>query len=925
MTKMIETMKRNLLILGAAAIISACTAITPDQGMENARPSSGKDNGVTFVSAALENPVEAGADGKTCFGPASGSQYSVNWTDTDAIQINGCNSTSITVDGENAQQARFAIGGVVNYPYCAVYPASAASDYNSADGTATVTIPAVQTYTPGSFDPAAGVMLGYAASGAVDFHNAMAYLKVTVSGGSNSSAIKSVRVRANVTTTAGHYGRQPFSGEFVATFSGEGCTLSRDVNDGTSITLDCGAGVAQGTAMILAIPAQVYPDGINLFIVSADDKWQEVISTKSFTAESGVMYNTGVAFNGDGGAYEGIGIYTVNDWNALTAQYTYLFDAPEFKDANDTINLYNDLSATSLFRLGAGTEAGTNSTFDGKLQGHGHTLTTTAQSVPLLTYVTGTIRNLNIAGNKATMAKAGWGTCMLALEARSGSLIEGVTANYSVDAAPAGDEIIYYYGLFRNILSGATVRGCIQKSNFILNPQDATTKDWVVVPISYSNEGEVYNCANEGNITCTAVLNQKVIAAPFYKTTNKIDGFVNTGNFTIQTTIGGASAGVSVMGGGMIRNAVNGVKDYGSTKGVIDYTVAPTANGRAVRLGGIAAYGDGSSASSCGRFYYCTNYGNIRLYKSTGKLLYRSCVGGIVGDIRYGAYTSSESNQYCTLDHSSNHGYLTVYEPSSESTGETACPLFLGGLIGCALNSSGTSSGAIIFSKPSKTTTKTAGLLNGVFVVVRKECSNTGTLEMASASVQPSASNGTGARINYVGGLAGFTYGLQETASSSAHYAVLRGTQNGIIKVGSYVTGCIASGGIVGGTCYSKVENASATVDLQATTLLTNDNDPRFRGTAGAVIGFAVKHSNIGGASSPVNGVLTDNTGLNCSASLVNTTSLIGYSGITGAQSVNLNDTVVTHELKVYGHPTYNGATIVVADLYGTGKRTIVE
>lgn len=941
--KMFQKMRTKVLLSAVAAVAAVLSC--EKQGQLNPGEAAQElQEGITNVEAFLAEAP------KTYLGSASGSDYSVCWSDTDAIQINGCNSTSVTVSATDNSKASFEIGGVVDYPYCAVYPASAASDYDSSTGTATVTIPSLQTYTEGSFDPAAGIMLGYAESGAVNFSNAMAYLKVSVSGGSSSAAIKSVRIRGNVKSYSGTFaGRQAMSGDFTATFTDGGCSLASTYSDASSVTLDCGEGVAQGTPMILAIPAQTYDKGINLFVVGADDTWQEIVSSKSFNAQPGVMYNTAVAFNGDGGTYEGVGIYTEMDWNACAFQNTLYGNCNEFKDELDTVNIWNDIVVDrAIMRFGGTTEGLANSTFADNLQGHGH-LVSAPMKVPFFTYIAGKVLNLNIGGEKSEFTNSSWGTAMLALRVASGGYVKGVTASCTVTSPASASSAVYYYGMFREIYSGGEVHDCVQKSTFTISAVSGSSSAYVF-PFANSNAGLISNCSNEGNVSFTESPGKSIVG-PIYKNTGTIEGFVNTGNFDVIASTGGNVSGCVLYGGGYLHNCKNGEDGYSSTKGVLTLTAAPTGNSYSFKVAGIVCHCDGESSSYCGRYYACTNYADCKLEKTTAYNLDRSAMGGIAANLRYGAYGTSEtSGTYCTFDGCSNKGHLKFID---RYNGSANLPVFLGGILGCALDATGgTAPGALVFTKPTSqyvsTTEDEAEItvsgkyykldssvtpFNGVYLVIRSNCSNTGTLEMATADASAASTSISGARQAYVGGIAGFTYGIGNsnlTGSSNAHYAVVRGVQNGIIKVGSARTGSICAGGIVGGCCYTKIEQATVTlVDYQATTEQTGNSSgtlaaPAYRGMLGGVVGWVVKHSQIGSSgASAVNAVLTDNTGLNCSASIANQTSLIGYAGITGGTSVHRTNNTEKHELVVYSSPTYNGETVTSSMIYGGGTKTI--
>lgn len=910
-------MRQSLAILGVGLIVAA--ACSKDSGLESVTKGN-TDQGVTIISASSSADIS-----RTHLGEASASTYPVLWDASDCIWVNGSPSTAIAIDAEDPKKADFTLP-VIEYPYCAVYPASAASDFTVSESAATakVTLPAVQSYKAASFDPSAAVMLGYAASGQLNFRTAVAYLKIKIAGGSDSDDIVSVRVRANedLETTVGDYGRQAMSGEFTATFTDGACTLAPVVNAMQSVTLDCGAGVAQGTDLLIAIPAQVYTKGINLFIVDASGHCQTIISKKAFSADPGTIYSTEIQYNG-GSAYQGAGIYTVLDWEALIVQETLLGPCSEFSDAEGVINLYSDLSAEMLQRHG-GIDGAVSQTFAGTIEGNGHTVNVNKNVVPLFTYVTGTLRNITFSGNKSAFGTtAGWGTAQIALNLKDGAVMENVTADYNVTAVPTStDANSFFFGMVRDIEAGASMTNCTQKSNFTIDYSKVTTKDLYVLPFAQNNSGLIRNCRNEGNVTFRQDPGQKAVVAPIYTNNAEIDNFVNTGNFSVISSMGAAVAGIVLQGGGYIHNCVNGV-DGDAEKGKIELEAVPSADGKQYHAAGIAVYGEIGNATNNGRFYSDTNYGSVSFLNNTTFNVYRSAFAGIVSDVRYGIYGSEQKTGFCNtftlIDSCVNEGYIKVHDAANITA--TNVPLFMGGILGLSLNNSGTKSGYIIL-------TEDTSKLNGNYLLIRQNCENHGTLELASANKQAYSAAATGARLNYVGGIAGFTYGQGEVKDaegkvvSSSHYALVRGKQIGTIKVGSSVQGCIAAGGIIGGCCYTKVENASSSVTYEKSDLITKDAPSAYRGCLGAVIGFVVKMSLV---STAVPGTLVDNTGLSATTTL-SSAEAIGYLGITGAKTVDSSSST-THIVQIKTGSKYNDTAITKDNIaeftYGGGKKVV--
>ena len=72
-----------------------------------------------------------------------GDKYSVTWTGTDIVSVNGQQSQAIEVDVDNPKRAVFTFG-VVTPPYSSVYPASACKSVSGTTGT--VYLPSEQKY-----------------------------------------------------------------------------------------------------------------------------------------------------------------------------------------------------------------------------------------------------------------------------------------------------------------------------------------------------------------------------------------------------------------------------------------------------------------------------------------------------------------------------------------------------------------------------------------------------------------------------------------------------------------------------------------------------------------------------------------------------------------------------------------------------------
>lgn len=109
----LNTMKKTYIVLAAMLAFAGCMKEDPAQTPEP------ETNGYT-----IEATSGSAAYTKTTL-VDNGDHYSVNWTSTDVISVNGQSSNALTIDADAANKAVFEFEEEVNAPYCSVYPASA--------------------------------------------------------------------------------------------------------------------------------------------------------------------------------------------------------------------------------------------------------------------------------------------------------------------------------------------------------------------------------------------------------------------------------------------------------------------------------------------------------------------------------------------------------------------------------------------------------------------------------------------------------------------------------------------------------------------------------------------------------------------------------------------------------------------------------
>lgn len=262
------------------ALVAACLSCSG----ETAKPLDPQDPQTPEDEPALENgqlkvTISENMVTKTVASD-NGDSYSVTWTGTEKISVNGKESLSIEVDAANPKRAVFAFDQV-SAPYASVYPAAACMSVSGATGT--VFLPAEQEYVEGSFDSDAALMVGYGKNeGRLEFHHAVSYLLVTIST-SDSTPFESMSVSGNLA--------EAMSGEFAVDFNT--LKVSNDDKDASTIIVKGGAeGIASDASVMIAIPARTYQEGISITLKDKRGQTRISKSAGEFPAEAGVVYIT---------------------------------------------------------------------------------------------------------------------------------------------------------------------------------------------------------------------------------------------------------------------------------------------------------------------------------------------------------------------------------------------------------------------------------------------------------------------------------------------------------------------------------------------------------------------------------------------------------------------------------------------------------
>ena len=475
----------------------------------------------------------------------------VNWTSSDAIVVNGNTSTAITV-GSDASSADFTIPAT-EAPFYAISPASAYVDgsFNLSTGVlGSVTLPATQTYVAGSYDPAVAVMTGYQASetAGIAFEHAMAYLRFVVEGTTDTDAIKSLAVTS---------GAEPLCGTF--TLNSSGISVA---NPGTTVTMDCGEGVAQGNPIIVAIPAGTYSKGLTVTAVDVNGHSASVVSSKSFTAAAGTIYPTTIPF----APAADDAIMNAEQWAAFAKQVA---DGDDF--AGKTVKIGADITVDEYFEYA-------NGVFNGTLEGNNHVMTANGNMWPLFATIgeNGKVQNLTVGGSFSSFANPGVAGNATIAKINMGTIYK-CTSTATTDLTVSGKALVFGAICAQN---GGVVEECVNKGDITLvfsMTEAGANYGGGISAIGHTVNGNATatlldtegcvagkfkNCTNEGNISVTVGGNKKPtkngiggICGLVYMNGTSFEGCVNKGSISRISDGEASNNGTAAVGGILGRAA----------------------------------------------------------------------------------------------------------------------------------------------------------------------------------------------------------------------------------------------------------------------------------------------------------------------------------------------------------------------------------
>lgn len=505
---------------------------------------------------------------------AGSGTYDVRWSNGDQMVING-NTYAMSVS-EMANSATVnatqvvAIGG----KYYAAYPASRAT----VDGTGDVTfeLPKEEHFSVIASGAGAGsqrvdnLMVAATSGTQLNFTNVCSLLHFALSGATGSLvAIEVASDQPIAGTINAHYD----AGSWTTTTSFTASDTCRRLLFDTPLSL------SSGQDIYMLMPAvSVTKFRLRFFVQMASGEvkvFQRAnTGTSGMTFSAANLYNFGtVSYSDMLSNYADVSPSGSEDnpylmFNGINWSY-YMGGAVSSSDKY--FELRNDLTVSDVI----------TTTFNGTLEGNGHTVTL-ANNKPLLKEISGaTIKNITVTAANTFSAPA----------------------RYSYNDK-------YCFAPIVCNASSSQLIDCINSVNI-----SSTTIDRIAGVCANASSCSFIRCTNMGNITSSASDVAGIVCR--CATTGSIDGCVNRGNLSSSNTSSVYLGGIVCQSNFAVTNCLN----YGQV-GIESANVSTICY-----CGGVVAFGTSSSVISG-----CGNYGNVYSKVSSSTNVY---VGGIIGDAQF--------------------------------------------------------------------------------------------------------------------------------------------------------------------------------------------------------------------------------------------------------------------------------------------------
>lgn len=260
-------MKKYAYIFAAAIAALACTKENPSNPSLDEKPEEPVQGVEMTFGATLEQTKAGISDNKTV------------WAATDHISVfDGVANCDFKSKGEGVSTTFTGTAAAADN-YYALYPYQATA--SCSEGVITAKVPSVQTATPGSFDPAAALMV---ASGRDEFafKNVCSLIKVTVPA--DVTGITSIEFSGNAD--------ENIAGEVSISFDEAGLPVATGAGVKTITLKAAKETLAAGDYYIAALP-NTYSQGLKLLIHYEKGMFQQVKATDELKVERSAVRPVG--------------------------------------------------------------------------------------------------------------------------------------------------------------------------------------------------------------------------------------------------------------------------------------------------------------------------------------------------------------------------------------------------------------------------------------------------------------------------------------------------------------------------------------------------------------------------------------------------------------------------------------------------------
>lgn len=460
--------------------------------------------------------IEAGADG---------SAAPVYWSAGDRVAVNGVVSAPLeAAPGEKLASADFYLMNV-RTPYTVIYPESAWVGKDE-QGRLLLEIPASQRWKEGSFCEGSALLYGYSESedAPVRMQNLCGAITFSLKD-QDGIKIKSLSITS---LTEG----KPIAGKFSLA-EGESLLLSPAGGNSATVGMELPEeGItlsAAGTSFFLSIPAGDYPEG---FLIRMDDENRHILRRwwlrPSEGSPAGVTLGAGklVVFAASDYDPDAREICSAEDWEEFAAAYNAGGSGweAEWLCKDGTIRIGADFTAETLTRITA---------FSGILDGCGHTVTITKATTPLVKTLTGTIRNLTIAGTNTPSDSSTDGATIFVTNLSGGS-IENCCNKTTITLSNHARAIIA--GPFVRTFTAGRIEGCVNEADFTLSCAISDANRYFIsggiagLVKDLTAKATIINCTNKGKFTLMAVTTTTAAKTPLQAAYGGIVGSITGGD-----------------------------------------------------------------------------------------------------------------------------------------------------------------------------------------------------------------------------------------------------------------------------------------------------------------------------------------------------------------------------------------------------------